>query len=1524
MRSWATTVLCLLTAFSSAQELGDPVWRRVPDAAGATVRFFAEAIEDPFAAVWFATPAGLLRYDGLFRWYRREDGLPSNEVRGLELDAQGRLWIATGNGLAHYHLLEETITLEPAFAGQPVNDIVQTPDGTLWVATAQGLYRRLHEEWKPVPGTEGRDAHLLQAAGADTVWCVLQRSGEQRGELLGVDRGNLIVHFPLPAIPEMDRVTALAPAPEGGWWLGTVARLWRFDGEWTPVELPTPQLWVRGIAGDAEKRWVATDQGLFRYREGAWQRFLERDGLPSRNTGGIFEDRQGRVWLATDRGLAVADGAWVQVHRTHGLPSERIQTLLADLNGGLWVGTDSGLAHFREFWRHFGLPEGLPGENVSSLALEEGDRLWVGVRGATAGLAVPDPSGWRPLYAGTDLPEGDVLAVWADRRGRVWIGSGFLRTLGGEIIEDFLGSVSRLEGEEWQSWSLPATPIAVVEDAAGLLWAATRRGDLFWFDGERFVPEPLPFPAEIRALLVDGVGRLWVGTSDGLLARVGGEWQEHPLPAELPTPSVWSLAEGNDGTLWVGLEGAIAARSPRGDWLAFGEEDGLPNLPVVSLAITTEGTLWAGFDGAAGLYAHRTGRASVQTALVRAPAGVVGESAVLIQFTGGDGVTPPEQMRFSFRVDGGGWSPPEVRREVLLDNLQQGQRIAFEVRAVGRDGRVDPTPARTEFLVDLLPPTVEILRPRPGERLRGSVPIVGTVLDPTDLEGYELRLPGAPPIGGDQARENELLANWDTRTVPDGNHEILLRAWDRLDGPYDTVHVRELRVPVRVDNTPPEARLIPEPSGEREVILHVEAADAELGAYRLEYRQMDDWRPIVSEPLEGSVAQESVRWSVAALHGELVVRLTVIDAAGNERSTTASLTVNNPAALPLVQILQPEAEARLSQRLEVIGTAWDESLVGYRIELLPEGGTRPVLVQESDQAVRDGLLGAWDLLGVPEGRYRLRLIAEDALGYRSFEEVSVIVDRSPPAIVWESPEPGALFASEGSLSVRLRIEGPEALSYRLELRPLDPLGAWELLAEGRIEAGSPGRSAVLSWTPGGREGPFQLRLIGTDEAGNSTESLSPLFSLDGTPPTVQWIAPASGAVVTGRVELFGTATDANFGRYALAFLDASGQWRPVPVEEPTRPVENGRLGVWTAQVGARRLRLSAWDLVGHTASVELPIGVDAGPPTAILRRPRPGDQVAGLVEIFGTADDEHFASYRLEWSPDGLQWRPIGEPSQTPVREGRLGVWEAQGNGPVQLRLTAEDALGQQRTATVALVVVPTRSPSETVRIETGGGSVRLYVPAHGLQAPLALRLNRVPQEELPPLSEGILHTAVRIEPASVRFRPPKYGVLEFRFDPSLPPSRGRKWTVLLLEGDRWRPLGGTVEQTETVRVPVVGGGTYALAQVPEGSSEALSEAIPFAVQPRAFSPSGGRLLPRTYVLFQLRESAAVQVRIFDSSGRLVRRLIHSRLAAGQHAIPWDGRDDANRPVPIGLYLVLAELGNTTVQTTVLVWKDQP
>ncbi len=61
---------------------------------------------------------------------------------------------------------------------------------------------------------------------------------------------------------------------------------------------------------------------------------------------------------------------------------------------------------------------------------------------------------------------------------------------------------------------------------------------------------------------------------------------------------------------------------------------------------------------------------------------------------------------------------------------------------------------------------------------------------------------------------------------------------------------------------------------------------------------------------------------------------------------------------------------------------------------------------------------------------------------------------------------------------------------------------------------------------------------------------------------------------------------------------------------------------------------------------------------------------------------------------------------------------------------------------------------------------------------------------------------------------------------------------------------------------------------------------------------------PRTEIRFDLPSAGPVEIAVFSLRGAHLRTLLRGDLAAGFHAVAWDGRDAAGRDLPSGVYLV--------------------
>jgi len=114
----------------------------------------------------------------------------------------------------------------------------------------------------------------------------------------------------------------------------------------------------------------------------------------------------------------------------------------------------------------------------------------------------------------------------------------------------------------------------------------------------------------------------------------------------------------------------------------------------------------------------------------------------------------------------------------------------------------------------------------------------------------------------------------------------------------------------------------------------------------------------------------------------------------------------------------------------------------------------------------------------------------------------------------------------------------------------------------------------------------------------------------------------------------------------------------------------------------------------------------------------------------------------------------------------------------------------------------------------------------------------------------------------------------------------------------------GLTESAPSVWVEGMAGGY--LTAAPEPEADTAPAALTLA--PAAPNPFN----PHTSLRFTLPESGPVRLTVHDAAGRLVASLVNASLAAGEHAVSWDGTDDGGAAVASGVYFARLHFGSET------------
>ncbi len=345
----------------------------------------------------------------------------------------------------------------------------------------------------------------------------------------------------------------------------------------------------------------------------AFKRLDSSDGLSGDSVYCMLQDRLGYLWLGTFSGLSRYDGSRIIAYRPvpgdpESLPSSLVFDLHEDAAGTLWIATDGGgLARYSrdsdafERFAHDGSdPASLASDRVFAVADDPYGWVWVGT--ADAGLERLDPVARRFYHYGEERGLGarTVRAVLCDEGGTLWAG-----TTGGlfryDRDADRFAHVAGLGA---------STVRAIAAGAEGIILVGTEGAGAYALDtgtllATRLGLGPGSERLHVRALAIDGRGRVWAGTDDQGLHVLDAERSPHSLRSvpgderSIGHDAIRSIIVDRSGLVWVGTRGGGAAvHNPRSSVIRLLAADGgLPAAEARQALEARDGTVWLGTDG---------------------------------------------------------------------------------------------------------------------------------------------------------------------------------------------------------------------------------------------------------------------------------------------------------------------------------------------------------------------------------------------------------------------------------------------------------------------------------------------------------------------------------------------------------------------------------------------------------------------------------------------------------------------------------------------------------------------------------------------------------------------------------------------------------------------------------------------------------------------------------------------------------------------------------------------------------------
>jgi signal transduction histidine kinase len=555
----------------------------------------------------------------------------------------------------------------------------------------------------------------------------------------------------------MERFSDLAPARDGGLWITGAGGLAKVPGPLRNLKAETPwqeylppaRLAIQNLQEPREDAQggvtMVGESGTNR------QRLLVYFDGQAWTTEGAGAEKLRHAWRGQDETWWVSGldalAQWAPGRRET-MENEEISAwhyfdAAIEFGGIFWLATSDGLLRFAPLaWRTPGAAQRIASP-VSCLATDEGGRLWF-VAGnslhslheersqeyplpAAAGKAPPAIHALFPLKDGSLLLEseapmlqfkpgiGAFAPVAEANRARPFKPLGLLRD--GTLVVQSLGpgpASPDYRLETYDGLKRAPFPEAPPERLLGtnlsLLFAA-QHGDL-WLSGERgtawyhdrkwrsFSSADRSTPEGALGFAEPAEGRIWCATRDRIWEFDGRNW----LVVRSGFDGINALLKTRDGSLWVASNNGLH-RFWQGAWIENGRDDGLPSSAIRAVGEDLRGRLWAGTARGLSRYHPEADPDPPRTYIQELTAketNVPEGATVTLAFSGQDkwNYTRRPRLLFSHRLDGRDWSPFQPANNIAFIDLPAGKHY-FDVRAMDRNGNVDPTPARLEFAVIL-------------------------------------------------------------------------------------------------------------------------------------------------------------------------------------------------------------------------------------------------------------------------------------------------------------------------------------------------------------------------------------------------------------------------------------------------------------------------------------------------------------------------------------------------------------------------------------------------------------------------------------------------------------------------------------------------------------------------------------------------------------------------------------------------------------------------------------------------------
>lgn len=613
------------------------------------------------------------------------NSLPNDFINTLLIDSRDRLWMGTRGGVVRFDRENQTFISYRHHPGDPksltdndVQALEEDRNGELWVGTHGGGASRLKPDGQSFTHYR-HDPNNPRSIGASAVRDIL---ADRHGDIwLATDHGGLARYH-----PESDDFSHYTHS----------------DFDLNSLNSNHVRTLYEDRRGDL---WVGTfpvGLNFFDRSTTVFHNYVRKpnddNSLSDTAVLSFHLDSSGTFWVGTENGLNIFDRSAQSFQRIKHNPDDpdalRYGTVLSiteDYDGSLWMGTWSGGLHrydpqtgkFTNYYPDPYDPKSLGSPFIWRVFLDSQNQLWVGTEKGGLNRYNRETDDFTRYRANPEDPDAliyeYVWAIFEDSKQNLWIG-----TMGGlERFDRDKEVFHHYQPDPDNPDAIQGVRItSILEDAQGRLWIGTQdRGiNIYWPDEDRFthlgVEQGLP-AGEVSSLLMDDLGYLWAGTTQGLV-RID------PSSLEL------KIVNKDHGLVGNNFNRSAAFKDDQG-YLYFGGAEGfsifhpaqlLDQEPLGPLHITAVHTLGENRKTGDGLFPQRQSLLRVEQITLGYQESVFSFEFALLNYRAS------HANQYAYRLEGfdRDWHYSGNINRALYTNMNPGF-YQFKVRAANRDGQ---------------------------------------------------------------------------------------------------------------------------------------------------------------------------------------------------------------------------------------------------------------------------------------------------------------------------------------------------------------------------------------------------------------------------------------------------------------------------------------------------------------------------------------------------------------------------------------------------------------------------------------------------------------------------------------------------------------------------------------------------------------------------------------------------------------------------------------------------------------------